>query len=119
MEIKKIQRVSNKNFQAVLELYKNKAMWNFNRAYKNDKFVVLVRDTKNKFGLCRHIAIRNLEGTEVKWKEKQALKNAIFGNCYTGIEVFPSEENLIDEANMYHLLILPINYKFPFNLREE
>lgn len=119
MEIKKIQRVSNKNFQAVIKLFKNKDMWNFDRAYRNDEFVVLVRDTKNKFGLCRHIAIRNKEGTEIKWKEKQALKNAIFGKFYTAIEVFPSEDNLIDEANLYHLLILPMDYIFPFNLKNE
>lgn len=34
----------------------------------------------------------------------------------TGIEVYPKESDLVDEANMYHLWILPKEMELPFTL---
>ncbi|MGR9527665.1 DUF7694 domain-containing protein (plasmid) [Priestia megaterium] len=49
-------------------------------------------------------------------KEKQRIKNEIFGEEYTAIEVFPKESELVDEANMYHLWVLPKGMNLPFGI---
>jgi hypothetical protein len=112
-------RVSNEEFNKTKKNYSDAAwLGEFDRAYRNDKYAVLIRNVKNEYGLCKHAAIRNLESTEISWKEKQEIKDKIFGVNYVAVEVFPKKSDLIDEANMYHLWILPLQYNFPFNLNK-
>lgn len=46
---------------------------------------------------------RNDESTDVPWDHKQKIKNELFGEDETAIEVFPSTDQLVDQANMYWL----------------
>lgn len=41
------------------------------------------------------------------WRHLQSIKNEIAGPERIAIEIFPPEEFLIDEANQYHLWVLP------------
>lgn len=62
-------------------------------------------DTK-EFGRVIHVCMRNAFGCDIPWREKQRIKNEIFGEEYGAIEVFPEESKLVDAANMYHIWIL-------------
>jgi hypothetical protein len=59
---------------------------------------------------------RNDEKKNIPWSDKQRVKNELFGAERTAIEVFPAESELVDQANMYWLYILPEGFKLPFNM---
>lgn len=83
---------------------------------KNKNYCVMIRKVQTSWGEIEHACIRNTASTDIPWSEKQKIKNEIFGENATAIEVFPSEKNLVDEANMYHLWVLPNDFKLPFSL---
>lgn len=80
-------------------------------------YCVMSRTVETEWGTVQHVCIRNAYNTDIPWIEKQAIKNELFGEEVTAIEVFPSMSELADEANMYHLWILPNNFKIPFTLK--
>ena len=85
------------------------------KAWRNDKYAVMARTINTAWGVVDHACIRNVTGTDIPWKEKQKIKNELWGPEYTAIEVFPPESELVDAANMYHLWIFK-GYKLPFGL---
>jgi hypothetical protein len=113
------KRISNKEFKKVKSKF-NPTGWfkEIDRAYVNGVFSVIVRTVKNEYGLCKHAAIRNIDSTEILWKDKQEIKNKIFGESAVAIEIFPKQDELVDGANMYHLWILPDSFNLPFNLSQ-
>lgn len=88
------------------------------RAFSNDKYAVLVRTVKTEWGLVEHAAIRNTGSTDIPWREKQRIKNELFGPERIAVEVFPAESDLVDVANMYHIWVLPIRIRLPFGLHK-
>lgn len=88
------------------------------RVYRQEnEYVVMVRDLETEWGTVRHACMRNADSTDIPWAEKQRIKNELFGNESTAIEVFPAETQLVDEAFMYHIWILPEGFKMPFTLK--
>lgn len=83
------------------------------------KYVVLCRKVQTKWGEVIHAAIRNADNSDIPWAAKQWIKNELFGKEALAIEVFPAESRLIDEAGMYHLWVLPEDFKMPFGLHDE
>lgn len=64
-----------------------------------------------------HLVIRRHdEGKTIPWASKQRIKNELAGEDATAIEIFPSVENLVDEANVFHLWVLPKSFELPFGL---
>lgn len=90
------------------------------RVYVDEKqeYCVMIRTVETEWGLVEHACIRNALNTDISWSEKQRIKNEIFGEDRTAIEVFPTTANLVDEANMYHLWVLPESFNIPFGLKE-
>jgi len=88
------------------------------RAYVdiNSEYAVMVRTISTKWGTVDHACIRNTKSTDIPWREKQRIKNELFGQDRTAIEVFPAEIDLVDEANMYHLWVFEKGVKLPFGL---
>lgn len=86
------------------------------RAYTDGRYAVMVRTTQTSWGLIEHACIRNDNSTEIPWREKQRIKNELFGADRVAIEVFPAVEDLVDSAMMYHLWILPPGIRLPFGL---
>lgn len=41
------------------------------------------------------------------WRHFQRIKNELVGPEREGLELFPAESRLVDEANQYHLWVLP------------
>ena len=91
-----------------------------NRCYTyNGKYAVMTREVETKWGKVIHAAFRNIEGTEITWKEKQWIKDSLFGVDRTAVEVFPREDRLVDVANMYHLWIFDKGFELPFVIHED
>jgi hypothetical protein len=104
----------------IIKLKLNTSGWcnDFNRAYSNSEYVALVRTINTKWGKVRHSAIRSYQNEDIPWSIKQEIKDKIFGKEKTAIEVFPSDKNLVNQANMYHLWVLPKEFDLQFNLKE-
>lgn len=88
-----------------------------NKAYSNGQYAVMTRTIQTDWGEVIHACIRNIDSTDIPWAEKQRIKNELFGSERTAIEVFPKESELVDEANMYHLWVLPKDVELPFGLK--
>ena len=67
----------------------------------------------------RHDADDGAKGKQISWADKQRIKDTLIGENFTAIEVFPSQENLVDQANIYHLWVLPEDMELPFGLHLE
>lgn len=86
------------------------------QAFTNGKYAVMVRTIDTEWGKVDHACIRNTGSTDIPWREKQKIKNELFGKERVAIEVFPAESYLVDQANMYHIWILPAGFKLPFGI---
>lgn len=87
--------------------------------WKNGWLAVMVRTCRTEIGLVHHATIRSASGRDLNWKEKQRIKNELFGPQATAIEVFPATDRLIDDANLWHLWILPLGFSLPFGLHHK
>lgn len=85
----------------------------------NGKYAAMTRELDTKWGKIIHCAIRNAEGTDIPWKEKQWIKDSLFGKDRVAIEVFPSQDRLVDAANMYHLWVFPKGFELPFGIHDD
>ena len=47
---------------------------------------------------------------------KQEIKDDLFGEKRVAIEVFPAAKNLVDICDVYHLWVLPKDFKLPFGI---
>lgn len=93
-----------------------------NRVYVDEKrfYCVMIRTIiVPEWGKVEHAAIRNTPSTDIPWAEKQRIKNEIFGKERVAFEVFPKESELVDEANMYHIWVLPERVSLPVNLAQK
>lgn len=63
-----------------------------------------------------HVALRTALGAELGWREKQRIKDELMGKDRMAIEVYPRDSELIDAADMYHLWVFPVGFRFDFGL---
>lgn len=84
--------------------------------YANDIYAVLERPMMTPWGFVRHLAIRTASNLEPPWRDKQRIKNELFGEFETAIEVMPPKSEVVDQADMYHMWILPAEMPLPFSL---
>lgn len=87
--------------------------------WANGKYAVLIREVKSPWGPVQHAAISTLASTDIPWRDKQRIKNELFGPERVAIEVFPAESQMVDGANMYHLWVLPPGTALPFGLHTD
>ena len=91
-----------------------------NKCYTyNGKYAAMTREIKTEWGKVIHCCFRNLDGTDMKWAEKQWLKDSLFGEDRLAIEVYPQKDRLVDAANMYHLLIFEKDFELPFGIHSK
>lgn len=74
------------------------------RAHRNTVFSVLERPVR---GGVVHLAVSSLSETRPTWPEMQRIKDELAGTDATAVEVYPPQGEIIDEANMYHIWVLP------------
>lgn len=90
----------------------------FQELFRNSVFAVLSRVVIGDDGKqYRHLAITSLSETRPTWPEAQRIKNELCGQSSTAVEVYPPAHELVDDANMYHLWVLP--EMFPVSLKRE
>lgn len=79
---------------------------------RNRVFAVLVRDTPSAI----HLAVSSLSGDRPSWHEMQRIKDEICGPQHTGLEVYPPRDEIVDDADMFHLWV--VFGGVPFSLAE-
>tara|TARA_R100000734_G_C3238806_1_gene44195 strand:+ start:52 stop:564 length:513 start_codon:yes stop_codon:yes gene_type:complete len=66
-------------------------------------------------GKCDYITIKTHDKEAIRdWRHFQTIKNELCGSDREAIEVFPSEQRLVDTANQYHLWVMPKGDMVPF-----
>lgn len=71
-----------------------------------------------EWGEITHLWVqRHDEGTGVTWSDLQRIKDEIVGSERVGLQVYPPQSELIDQANMYHVWVLPEGFALPFGLQ--
>lgn len=85
------------------------------RVYRrqDSQIVCMIRDLQTEWGKVSHVTITAHK--QPNWAEKQQIKNELFGEEATAIEVFPKESELVNNASMYHIWILH-NISIPFGI---
>jgi hypothetical protein len=84
--------------------------------YNNVYSVQFVAKNTDWGVLTRLLIRRNDTSTNVSWKDKQRIKNELVGEDAIALEVFPPVEDLFDDANIYHLWIIPKEINLPILL---
>lgn len=87
-----------------------------NCAYENGVYAVLVRSVVTEWGMVDHACISTLTGGDIAWRDKQRIKDELFGMERTAIEVFPARDELVDGADSFHLWVLPETFALPFSI---
>ncbi len=82
-------------------------------AYRNEVFAVLERDAGDG---VTHLAAASLSGIRPRWWEMQRIKNELAGPERTAVEVYPPQSEAVDEADMFHIWVLPT--PLPFGIHE-
>jgi hypothetical protein len=114
------QAVSVKEMAAVLGVQPRGWMKDVNTVHRLDWCVVLVRPVGLSYGTetasLLHASIKTASGVELRWSEKQRLKDELFGKEQVAIEIFPRHADIVDDAPMSHLWIMPQGFVFDFGL---
>ena len=107
-----------KKAQEIANIYHGVWMPQLDRAWESeDGYSVMSRAIKTAWGVVEHVTIQNMIGVgDVPWAVKQGIKDDLFGYKCTAIEVFPAKKNLIDVRDVYHLWVLPKDFKMPFGI---
>ena len=87
--------------------------YQFEIAHVNDVFSVLDRTLPNG---VRHLGVSSLSGIRPAWPEMQRIKDEIAGVGATAVEVYPPQAEIVDQADMFHIWVLP--EPLPFTLYE-
>lgn len=80
------------------------------RAYRNNRYVVMINDNACNMGVTMtKVIVQRHDDNPIPghWRQMQNIKNELFGSEATAIEFYPSESELTDEANIYWMWILP------------
>lgn len=81
-------------------------------------YVVLVYERATALGQVVHLAVRRADSKPgIGWSHLQRIKNDLVGPERLAIEIYPPESEIVDEAHMYHLWVLPIGHALPFGLK--
>lgn len=93
---------------------------------KEDGVNVCSRLIKTKIGNIEHVTISrkrigedlvsNTGKYDFTWSEKQQIKDELFGKNRVAVEVFPTEDRMVDVCDVYHLWVFDKNYNLPFGI---
>lgn len=78
----------------------------------NNRYVVIKEELND--GLT-WLSIRHTNRKPIRdWRHFQRIKNELCGTDREAVEIYPAESRLTDEANQYHLWVLPEGEVVPF-----
>lgn len=81
----------------------------FTKAHRNKVFSVLDRDLDDGY---RHLAVASLSGVRPTWWEMQRIKDEIAGKDATAVEVYPPHDQIVDQADMFHIWVMAYPLRF-------
>lgn len=77
--------------------------------WANEEYEIIVRfmEERGKGGAL-HLSIKRYDREPIRdWRHLQSIKNEICGWSREGMELFPAESRLVDQANQTHLWVMP------------
>lgn len=95
---------------------------------KEDGCCVSSRMIRTKFGNVEHVTITRKDhnnpewyitndGTgELTWAEKQQIKDELFGKNRQAVEIYPTEDRMINYSDVYHLWVFDKKFRLPFGI---
>lgn len=89
---------------------------NVRKIIKNPWCVLLIRPVPTPWGQVDHVAIKFASDGEPRWKEKQRIKDQLFGPDRVAVEVMPQQAEITDGAHMYHMWVFPAGVGLPFGI---
>lgn len=85
--------------------------------YQNSLYSVQLHRKSSEWGEIVLLMVRRNDEAPVRsWPDMQRIKNEIVGPERVAVEVYPDQADVVDQANMYHLWVLPKGFKLPFGL---
>ena len=127
-----VKAITPKQMHDTLGIYNGQWHKEMDRCWVRDDGVCvcsrLVRIPEEFGGKIEHVTItRGHKGEDTptittdgsrgfSWAEKQQIKDELFGKNRVAIEVYPTEDRLVDTADVYHLWVLPKGFRLPFGI---
>ena len=91
--------------------------WCDGGVYVDDQYCVLSGLYQTAWGPVTRLTVMRHDKHPVRsWLDLQRIKNEVAGPERVAVEVFPPEAELVDEANFYHLWVLPEGFELPFRV---
>jgi hypothetical protein len=79
--------------------------------WANDTYEVIVYRSEEGGA---HLSIKRMDRAPIRnWRHFQQMKNEICGPEFEALELFPRESRIADNANQYHLFVLPEDMDIP------
>jgi hypothetical protein len=105
-----------------IAMYEKYGVEMHDEVWVNDRYQVVVRflpsndpDLPQGREGMMHLSIHRFDRRRLRdWRHLQQMKNEIAGEDRWAVEVFPSEDKLVDTSNEYHLWVLPEGESLPF-----
>jgi len=124
---KQLQKLSRQGFNEwEMRVTPEEAMVRYKRhegnfryeGYLNNRYSVQISDEATDWGLVVHLWIQRHDGDMVRsWADMQRIKNELVGPQRVAVEVFPPVNELVDQANIAHLWVMPEGFVLPFSLK--
>ena len=125
-----IKAVPPKMIQDQFGIYQGQWQPEMDRCWirKEDGCCVCSRLIRTKIGKVEHVtiskkdpnapkwSITNDGSGDLSWAEKQQIKNELFGENRVAVEVFPTEDRLVNVADIYHLWVFDKKFRMPFGI---
>lgn len=86
------------------------------RAVTNQVLSVQFSRVDTAWGEVIHLWLRRHDEQPMIWRDAQRVKNELVGQDRVAVEVYPAQMDVVDEANMFHLWVLPAGFQLPFSL---
>lgn len=86
------------------------------RAVTNQVLSVQFSKVDTAWGEVIHLWLRRHDEQPMIWRDAQRVKNELVGQDRVAVEVYPAQMEVVDEANMFHLWVLPASFQLPFSL---
>lgn len=92
--------------------------------WRNEEYEAYARYIETESGFrgragSLHLSIKRLDREPIHdWRDLQAIKNDIAGPEREAIELYPAESRLVDQANQFHLWVMPEGAKLQIGFSE-
>ncbi|MFH0935701.1 MAG: hypothetical protein V1828_02425 [Candidatus Omnitrophota bacterium] len=80
-------------------------------------YIVEVHNSSCEWGDSIRLCVKRIDKKPIhSWGDLQEIKNQIAGEERIAIEIYPKQDQITDEGNMYHLWVLPKDFGLPYRL---